>query len=515
MNTNLEGLKNTKVDVEERKYDCIDIVKLDDGYVNENKEEKPLAFTIPFCSLFLGPSRSGKSTTWINMLKNKDLLYGRFDEVYYFIPTWNEDPIYDKNLLVDPKYICLDYDPLFTKRIIDEKKTFVENHLARPENLNKSSDGILPPCLFIVDDNVGTKELSSRMFTILDMLATRGRKYNISLIIAAQYLEGVVSTIVRANLTDICLYFIPNTERLKRALLEFKGTVSLPEARAMYNCCFEGGEKSKHNFLYIQNFNVNKNTKFRKNLNTFLIATTSEKQRLLPLKRKQENNVVVQENKKTKLETQEPVKKENDSKTKKEMKEEEQTKRLLGIKKKHMNEFLESRRYFIEKWVDTSYKSGYVDDISLEDWDRNNPELHLLITPDKLKTIDETFLRNYVRTFVDNYENDKFFVDGLSRFLINGPYDKYEHDHKKYDTHVKVFDKVKKEYDDNEVLNENYKYSNLPFVHKYIPQLHSTNQSELEDNIYSKWLSKEELLTLHNRKEAVDDFLDIYNPNVL
>jgi len=516
MNGNLNGLKNAQVIVDEVKYDCIEIVKLDEGSVNENKDDKNLAFTTPFCSLFLGPSRSGKTTTWINMLKNKDLLLHRFEEIYYFIPTWNEDPIYDQNLLVDPKHIILDYDPVFTKAIIDGKRLFVENHLAQEENMNKSVDGLLPNCLFIVDDNVGTRELGSRMFTTLDILATRGRKYNISLIIAAQYLKGVISTIVRSNLTDICIYFLPNSDVQKGVLEEFKGTVSLNEARAMYNKCFEGGETQKHNFFYIQNFNTNINTKYRKNLNTFLIPRTEEKTRLLPLKRggkTQLDNLNV--NKKIKVEEKPTQQKVSSLSDKKEKKEEEKAQNLQGIKKKHMGEFLESRRNFIEDWVNKSYESGYVDDVSMEDWNKANPELHLQVTTDKLKSIDDTFLRDYVRNIIPNYEYDEFFTSGLLSFLRNGNlYDNYERQHKNYDTQIKVFDKTKWNYETNEALRDNFKYSDLPIQSTYIPQIHDTNQSEPVNDIYSAWMAKEKMLQTHNKKESAEEFLELYNPKL-
>ena len=117
----LEEIKFNKANptIIEKKFNCLNIVPLDDGAVNEDTSETNVIFKHPFYAVFLGPSRSGKTTTWLNVLKNKDLLYGKFEEILYFIPTWYDDPIYDQELDVDPSDVFIDYNPRFLKKKID------------------------------------------------------------------------------------------------------------------------------------------------------------------------------------------------------------------------------------------------------------------------------------------------------------------------------------------------------------------------------------------------------------
>ena len=258
-----------EVCIDQIKFECLNVVPLDDVPVNED-EGVSTVFKHPFFAVFLGPSRSGKTTTWINLLKNKNLFYEKFEEIYYYIATWNDDPIYDDNLDVDPRDIILEYDPAHLEAIIEGKKRMSEHLTGREDGKKRViADQHLPPCLVVVDDNVGTKGMSSRAFTLIDILATKGRKFNISVILSIQFLRNVLSTIARANVSDLCIFYLPNADEQERVLKEFRGNLTKEEIKAMYDACFQS-ERDKHNFLYIQNFNTNRNTKCRKNFNTFL-----------------------------------------------------------------------------------------------------------------------------------------------------------------------------------------------------------------------------------------------------
>lgn len=252
-------------------FDCLKIVPLDNKVLNESndKEEDKSTLNHPFFSIFLGPSRSGKTTAWMNMLKNPRLLYKKFDEVYFFVPTWNEDPIYAKNIKIEKEFIITDYSPDFFERMLERRRIILEAHM-REKGDDFEVDDILPKTLIIVDDNIGNRHLSGRMWTMMDTLATRGRKFNMSVILTIQYLRGVTSRVVRGNATDVFIFFLPDADEQKVVLSEFTGSITKEDIFAMYRRCFQSSD-DKWNFFYVQNFNTNNYTKFKKNLNTILI----------------------------------------------------------------------------------------------------------------------------------------------------------------------------------------------------------------------------------------------------
>lgn len=261
---------------EEIKFGCLDIRPLDTKLLNEEDSIDNVVLRHPFFAILLGPSRSGKTTTWMNILKNPSMLYKKFEQVYYFIPTWHSDDIYTKNIDTEDEFVIQDYSPDVFDRIIRSREMLIEAH-KKKNGEDASMDGVLPPTLFVVDDNVGSRFLSSRMFTMLDVLATKGRKFNISVIVAIQFMRNITSPVVRGNATDIFIYNIPNAEEQKEVLKEFQGSVEATDILKMYRSCFKYSS-DKYNFFYISNFVTNNRIKFRKNLNTILIPPSlSEK----------------------------------------------------------------------------------------------------------------------------------------------------------------------------------------------------------------------------------------------
>lgn len=266
--------KKQRVDpqsVAEIPFSCLKIVPLDNKNLNENTFDKSLDLTLkpPFFAIYLGPSRSGKTTTWLNFLKNPELLFKRFHRVHYFIPTWNEDTIYEKNLLTEKTYVYTEFKKEIFEDLISEREKLVEAY-KRVHGDEYDVDNILPRTLIIVDDNIGTRALSGHVYNMLDILATRGRKLNISTILTIQYLRGVTSRIVRGNATDLFIFYLPDAEEQKKVLTEFQGSITREDILSMYKSCFQTSQ-DKWNFFYIQNFNTNVFNKFRKNLNTVLI----------------------------------------------------------------------------------------------------------------------------------------------------------------------------------------------------------------------------------------------------
>lgn len=263
------------------KFDCMDVLPLNSKIYESKDPTENVIFSHPFFSIFLGPSRSGKTTTWINMLKNPDMLFNRFQEIYYFITTWDDDDIYQDNLITDERFVVKDFDPQFFEHIIEEKERIVQIAIEKAEDGKDINPyDVLPKSLFIVDDNIGNRNLSGRLWSMMDVLATRGRKFNISTILTLQYLRGHASTVVRGNTSDLVCFFLPNKKEQKRVLEEFCGSVKMSDMLAMYNYCFQYSH-DKYNFFHIQTFNTNNFTKYRKNFNTILIPPSLKKQFLL------------------------------------------------------------------------------------------------------------------------------------------------------------------------------------------------------------------------------------------
>ena len=78
----------------------------------------------------------------------------------------------------------------------------------------KSKDTKNPKqCLIILDDSIGMK-LDISFKTNLDLLFSRGRHYNISIIFISQYIKNYISTTIRNNI-DYLLFSVNNYNVIK------------------------------------------------------------------------------------------------------------------------------------------------------------------------------------------------------------------------------------------------------------------------------------------------------------
>ena len=84
------------------------------------------------------------------------------------------------------------------KSIQDDFSTTKINKIL--EHQKKSKDSNNPKqCLIILDDTIGQK-LDISFKTNLDLLFSRGRHYNISIIFISQYIKNYISTTIRNNI---------------------------------------------------------------------------------------------------------------------------------------------------------------------------------------------------------------------------------------------------------------------------------------------------------------------------
>ena len=82
------------------------------------------------------------------------------------------------------------------------------------EHQKKSKDSNNPKqCLIILDDTIGQK-LDISFKTNLDLLFSRGRHYNISIIFISQYIKNYISTTIRNNI-DYLLFSVNNYNVIK------------------------------------------------------------------------------------------------------------------------------------------------------------------------------------------------------------------------------------------------------------------------------------------------------------
>ena len=68
-------------------------------------------------------------------------------------------------------------------------------------------------CLIILDDTIGAK-IDASFKTNLDLLFSRGRHYNISIIFISQYIKNYISTTIRNNI-DYLLFSVNNYNVIK------------------------------------------------------------------------------------------------------------------------------------------------------------------------------------------------------------------------------------------------------------------------------------------------------------
>ena len=200
----------------------------------------------PFFFVLLGPSSSGKTTAWLNLLTRADLYRGFVDRIYFFVPTWYSDEIYEEVLDVHENDIFDNFDLTNAERILKEQKLLPERKI-----------------LFVIDDALaaeGAQKLSSE--TIIQKLATTGRKYNASVIYSTQNLKQCINPIVRENMTHLAMFFSSNQQEKKKCFKEIRGLQSEKEVEQIYDACFSDGKP--HHFLFVSLHDPSPLTRYRK-----------------------------------------------------------------------------------------------------------------------------------------------------------------------------------------------------------------------------------------------------------
>lgn len=139
----------------------------------------------PFRAMIYAPSYSGKTTLITNMIKDKNTnIKPTFKKnIFVFQPTAFSDKSYEG--LVPEKNIFEDYDESVIGEIMKESK-----QLIRGSEAVKGSKKF--PVLMIFDDAI--LEMDNNRKGLMSLLFTKGRHYNISVILTSQQAKLAIPT---------------------------------------------------------------------------------------------------------------------------------------------------------------------------------------------------------------------------------------------------------------------------------------------------------------------------------
>jgi len=177
----------------------------------ETKQSKyDIAPKIPFRSIILGPSGSGKSILLQNMILN--IYRNCFSRIYIFSPSIDVDATWSpvKKYIEDEmelkgsdkeKFYFDHYDPEDLKQIIDTQHKVIEY-------MKKHNHKKLYSILVVVDDFADDPRFS-RHSKLLHALYTRGRHNSMSVITSTQKFTAL-SPIIRVNATQLFVYHLRN-----------------------------------------------------------------------------------------------------------------------------------------------------------------------------------------------------------------------------------------------------------------------------------------------------------------
>jgi len=201
---------------------------------------------IPFRSLIVGPSNSGKSVVISNMVL--DIYKDLFSAVYIFSKSINVD----SGWLPVKKYISDNYtsdDKFFYDKLdIEALENIIELQTEVIQYLKQKKKTKLFSILIILDDMQDDKRTHNN--DILNSLYIRGRHLGISIINSIQTYKSI-SPIIRKNISGLYLFKIRNITDYKQIREEMGATVSPDILDTLYNKMI----KVKYQFLFIDLIN--------------------------------------------------------------------------------------------------------------------------------------------------------------------------------------------------------------------------------------------------------------------
>ena len=152
---------------------------------------------LPFSMVIVSKRNSGKSFLTKYLLKMFMMDNKLFDYIVLFSST---------------AHLTKDFECLPKKSILEDFSTTKINKIL--EYQKKAKDSNKPKqCLIILDDTIGQK-LDITFKTNLDLIFSRGRHFNISIIFISQYIKNYISATIRNNI-DYLLFSVNNYNVIK------------------------------------------------------------------------------------------------------------------------------------------------------------------------------------------------------------------------------------------------------------------------------------------------------------
>jgi hypothetical protein len=191
----------------------------------------------PFTLALISPTKSGKSTLIVNLLKNANFNYQeQFDEVYYISPTVAIDETL-KSIYEDDEIIKID-DEDDLKYLDDILNDIIKRQKEKPKDEREH-------VLIILDDCLDYLKKSKR----LDSLPSYSRHYKITIIISSQVYNALPLKL-RKNCSSYIMSKIYNNKDLQN--IEEEVGANFHDFKENY----DKATKEKYNFLYIDNRNI-------------------------------------------------------------------------------------------------------------------------------------------------------------------------------------------------------------------------------------------------------------------
>jgi hypothetical protein len=191
----------------------------------------------PFTMALISPTRSGKSTTIVNLLKNSYFGYDDiFKEIYYISPTVGIDETL-RSINEDDDIIKIDQEE--DLQYLDD----ILNDIVKSQK-SKSKEEREPVAIFL-DDCLDYLKKSKR----LDSLPSYSRHYNISIIITTQ-VYNALPTKLRKNASCYLIARIYNNKDLQN--IEEEIGANFHDFKNNY----DKATKEKYSFLFVDNRNI-------------------------------------------------------------------------------------------------------------------------------------------------------------------------------------------------------------------------------------------------------------------
>ena len=194
---------------------------------------------LPFSMIVVSKRNSGKSYLTKHLLK----LFMVDNKLFNYIVLFSSTA-----------HLSKDFDCLPKKAIQEDFSSAKVNKILDFQKASKDSKNP-KQCLIILDDTIGAK-LDPSFKSNLDLLFSRGRHFNISIIFISQYIKNYISTTIRNNI-DYLLFSINNYNVIKIIydLVVYSGNIK-------EFIKFVGDKTKNYTFLIYNNLNYSENNFF-------------------------------------------------------------------------------------------------------------------------------------------------------------------------------------------------------------------------------------------------------------